>query len=143
MTSHEIVSMLNAHGVRPTQQRIAVYRYLADHPVHPSADLLYRELTKEYPSFSRTTIYNSLHVLIKAGLARPLLIDADEQRFDGNPLDHGHFKCRRCGHIFDFELDESLLHSLCPEGFQAERRDICCTGLCASCLEKEDLCAGA
>ena len=81
MSSQEIAALLSQRGVRPTQQRIEVYRYLMDHPIHPSADTIYQALSAEYPSFSRTTIYNSLRSLTKAGLVRPVLIEPEEQRF--------------------------------------------------------------
>ena len=44
MTEQEIQSLLRANGVRPTQQRVAVYQYLAAHPIHPTAETIYREL---------------------------------------------------------------------------------------------------
>ena len=53
MSSQEIAALLSQRGVRPTQQRIEVYRYLMDHPIHPSADPIYQALSAEYPSFSR------------------------------------------------------------------------------------------
>ena len=133
MTTHELAAMLNARGVRPTQQRIAVYGYLIDHSTHPTADTIYHALAREYPTFSRTTIYNSLRALIEARLIRPVLIDAEEQRFDGNPLDHGHFKCVRCGEIYDFDLDAPVLRQMCPPGFRAEIQDVYYTGVCADC----------
>ena len=133
MTTHELAAVLNARGVRPTQQRIAVYGYLVDHPIHPTADTIYNALVSEYPTFSRTTIYNSLRALIEARLIRQVLIDSEEQRFDGNPLDHGHFKCIRCGGIYDFDLEAPLLKQLCPEGFRPEIQDVYYTGICADC----------
>lgn len=138
MSSQEIAAVLTAKGVRPTQQRIAVYRYLIDHPIHPSADTIYRALSEVYPTFSRTTIYNSLRTLIEAGLVRSVLIEAEEQRFDGDPADHGHFKCTQCGRIYDFPLDTMLLHALCPKGYKAQRQDVYCIGICASCAGNEN-----
>lgn len=67
MTEQEIQSLLRANGVRPTQQRVAVYQYLAAHPIHPTAETIYRELIAQYPGFSRATVYNSLHKLAEAG----------------------------------------------------------------------------
>ena len=133
MSSQEIAALLSQRGVRPTQQRIEVYRYLMDHPIHPSADTIYQALSAEYPSFARTTIYNSLRSLTKAGLVRPVLIEPEEQRFDGNPADHGHFKCLRCGEIYDFPLDPELLNQLCPQGYCTESQDVYYTGICARC----------
>ena len=65
MNDSELISVLSRRGIRPTQQRIAVYKYLLTHPEHPSADTIYRALVEEYPVFSRTTIYNSLGALLR------------------------------------------------------------------------------
>ena len=135
MKPREIAELLAAHDLRPTQQRIAVYQYLVEHHTHPTADTIYRALIADFPTFSRTTIYNSLHSLADAGLIRTVNIEAEEQRFDGNPRDHGHFKCRCCGRLFDFDIDEKALRYMCPAGFQAEIQDVFLNGICADCAQ--------
>lgn len=136
MDAQQIARILQEKGLRPTQQRIAVYSYLLDHPIHPTADTIYTALIQTYPTFSRTTIYNSLHALVNAGLIRTVHMDAEEQRFDGNVLDHGHFKCRVCDKLYDFLVSPETLSSLCPKGFFPDVNDIYITGLCPSCAEK-------
>ena len=133
MTFQEIAATCSTHGLRPTQQRIAVFDYLLCHPTHPTVDTIYQALCVEYPTFSRTTIYNSLHALLDAGLIRVVTIEAEEQRFDGNPNDHGHFKCTHCGQIYDFDVDASALQSMCPKGFQPEIQDVFFAGICPTC----------
>ena len=51
---------LSEAGVRPSVQRVAVYSYLCEHPVHPTVETLYASLSPEYPTLSKTTIYNTL-----------------------------------------------------------------------------------
>ena len=85
MEPRRIAETLQAHGVRATQQRVAVYESLLLHPIHPTADMIFTALLPRYPTFSRTTIYNTLHTLTGAGLIREVNIDPQEQRFDGNP----------------------------------------------------------
>ncbi len=136
MDSLQIVQLLQSKGLRPTQQRVAVYDYLREHPVHPTADTIYTDLISQYPTFSKTTIYNSLHALVNAGLVRIVHIDSQEQRFDGNALDHGHFKCRNCNKLFDFPVSSEILSSLCPKEFSPDVNDIYITGLCPSCDQK-------
>ena len=133
MNNQELAAVLSSHGVRPTQQRIAVFDYLLKHLTHPSADTIYNALSKEYPVFSRTTIYNSLNVLLEAKLIRAVNISADEQRFDSNTTDHGHFRCVGCGEIFDFVIEPEILQSLCPAEFQERQSDVFITGYCPHC----------
>ena len=132
----EIAELLTEHHLRPTQQRIAVYQYLCTHPIHPTADTIYRALVEDFPTFSRTTIYNSLHSLVDAKLIRTVNIEAEEQRFDGNPSDHGHFRCRCCSRLFDFEIEPEALARMCPPGFKAEIQDVFLNGVCADCAGK-------
>ena len=133
MTEQEIQSLLRANGVRPTQQRVAVYQYLAAHPIHPTAETIYRELIAQYPSFSRATVYNSLHKLAEAGLIKVLTIDPDEQRFDGTVRDHGHFRCVRCGAVTDFPVDYAAALAEFPPQAMLMTRELFCTGVCAGC----------
>ncbi|MBQ3068747.1 MAG: transcriptional repressor [Clostridia bacterium] len=124
---------LQERGIRPTPQRLAVYDYLLTHRTHPTADAIFEALSPQYPSFSRTTIYNSVKALMDAGLVRVVTIDPSEQHFDGDPLDHGHCRCEQCGRLFDFEMPDGLLAPLIPEGFTVNRQDIFFSGLCQDC----------
>ncbi len=125
--------VLQEHGVRPTTQRLAVYDYLLTHRTHPSADAIYEALLPMYPSFSRTTIYNSLKALMQAGLIRVVTIDPLEQHFDGDAADHGHCRCERCGQVIDFTFPADHLAQYIPDGFSVSRQDLFFTGLCENC----------
>ncbi len=133
MTTFDYATMLQAHGVRPTPQRLAVYQYLDTHRTHPNADAIYEALLPDYPTFSRTTIYNSLKVLMEAGLVRVVTIDPNEQHFDGNPADHGHCRCERCGKMLDFDIPAETIAALVPDGFSVSRQDVFFTGRCEEC----------
>lgn len=125
--------ILQENGVRPTPQRLAVYEYLDTHRTHPAVDAIYEALLPTYPSFSRTTIYNSLKVLMEAGLIRVVTIDPNEQHFDGNPDDHGHCRCETCGRLFDFAIPSDRVKDLIPEGFSVKQQDVFFTGRCRDC----------
>lgn len=137
MEPRRIADTLQEHGIRATQQRIAVYEYLLLHRIHPTVDKIYHSLLPQHPTFSRTTVYNALHTLVNAGLVREVNINPQEQRFDGNPDDHGHFRCRSCGELFDFDLDGDQLCNLCPPGFIADVRDVFLVGICPACRKKQ------
>jgi len=132
---HDHAKRLQEHGVRPTAQRLAVYDYLLTHRTHPSADAIYEALLPQYPSFSRTTIYNSLKALMQAGLIRVVTIDPLEQHFGGDAADHGHCCCERCGQLFDFAFPSAHVAQFVPDGFSVTRQDVFFTGLCRSCRE--------
>ena len=137
MNHDKIRAELRQNGICPTQQRIAVYEYLIQHRTHPTADTVYRALVKEQPSLSRTTVYNTVHALAKAGLIRVVTIDADEQHFDAGVEDHGHFRCSRCGTLYDFPLTADTVHPLLPDGFSVGLWDVYITGICPNCQSKQ------
>lgn len=137
MNRNQLAQLISERGLRPTQQRIEVYLYLQQHPVHPTAETIFQSMRTRFPTFSRTTIYNSLHALADAGLIRTVTIDAQEQRFDANAQDHAHFKCMVCGRIYDFSLDKQAIRSICPSDFTVAGSDVYFTGRCPDCVEEE------
>ena len=137
MDREKLIAELRQNGLCPTQQRIAVYEYLIRHRTHPTADTVYRALEKEHPSLSRTTVYNTVRALAKAGLIRVVTIDADEQHFDADALDHGHFRCSECGTLYDFPLTTDTVRPLLPDGFTVNLWDVYTTGICPNCQSNQ------
>ena len=130
MTNIPIAQILQTRGLRPSPQRLAVYKYLCSVKTHPSVDTIYNELIKEYPTLSRTTVYQTLEALYNCGLIQRFS-DEGEMRFDADTVTHGHFKCIGCGNISDIfwpketalpkPQDDHLIHEtllfyrgLCP-----------------------------
>jgi len=62
-------------GIRPSYPRIRVLDYLVTMKTHPTAEEVFSHLVKEMPTLSRTTVYNTLNLLVGAGLARTLTIE--------------------------------------------------------------------
>ncbi len=133
MNQQQLVAILTSHGVRPTQQRVAVFEYLLAHRTHPSAETVYEALVKQYPTFSRTTVYNSLHALVGAGLVAELTLAKDERRYDADVSLHGHFCCRQCGRIADLFFNDEAQTVLHPPGYAVEGYSLSFSGLCPDC----------
>lgn len=120
------------HGVRPLNHRVAVYRYLVEHPTHPTADMIYGDLKKHMASISRTTVYNVLNLLCENNVVKRIAIEKNEMRYDANTANHIHFKCNDCGMVYD-------LHSVgfpdvhVPDGFTMEEVQVNITGRCPAC----------
>lgn len=127
-------TLLRAAGIRPSVHRAAVLGYLLQHRTHPSADEIYRELSPAMPSLSRTTVYNTLHLLEQHDMVLAICTDsAGHQRYDSTDLAfHGHFVCRVCGSVTDIPVDTMQSPGL-PEGAILEKAAICYTGICARC----------
>lgn len=131
MTSMQISELFKAKGIKATNQRIAVYKFLCDNRIHPDVDTVYKNVVKQNPSFSKTTVYNCLQTLAQYGLIIPVKIDVDKIRYDADTSFHGHFKCDKCGKIYDFVCDADNTNGI--DGFEIRQKDVYYSGICNRC----------
>jgi len=128
---------LSGKGLRPTYQRIKVLDYMHRKEGHPTIDDIFEALAPEIPTLSRTTIYNTLHSFVGVGLARVILIDGMEQRYDITLHNHGHFRCENCGIIINFKIDiDSLTADDELAQFEIREKNVYFNGLCPKCLSQ-------
>ncbi len=128
--------ILLQHQIRPSRQRLDIFEFMLHHQFHPTADLIYQALVKDYPSLSKTTIYNTLKTFLQAGIIRDITIDGDETRFDVVTENHGHFKCEHCGTIFNFRFDIDLTNIHDLDTFDVRDKQVYFKGTCPECLKK-------
>lgn len=103
----EFRRLLADRGYRVTAQRLAIYELLQENARrshHPSAEELYQQARERFPMISPATVYNTLQLLVKMGLASELGFSG-ETRYDGNPHVHVNVLCSHCKRIFDIEED--------------------------------------
>lgn len=135
-------SQIEEAGIRPSIQRTAVYAYLCEHPEHPTVDTVYSSLSPDYPTLSKTTIYNTLKLFADHGLIQTVLIDEDKVRYDANIEPHLHFKCTKCGCVSDIFNKEFLSKynsetgSLLPDGSIIKKIQTYIWGTCNNCSVK-------
>ncbi len=84
-----------------TPQRLAILDYLEGNTSHPSAEDIYRAVSKRYQSLSVATVYNTVNTLAKTGALRELTIDPERKRYDPDTSGHHHLICALCGMIVD------------------------------------------
>jgi Fe2+ or Zn2+ uptake regulation protein len=128
--------LLEKKDIRPSYQRLRVLGFMQQAKGHPTVDEIYKHLSAEIPSLSRTTVYNTLHTLVRAGLVRVLNIDHDETRYEINLHDHGHFRCIKCGSITHFKLYIDLIPTEGLDHYQIQEKNVYYAGLCPECLKR-------
>ena len=133
MNQNIIIEKLSEKNIRPSLQRMAVYGFLAENPIHPTVDTIYQALHPEIPTLSKTTVYNTLKQLVDCGLVQTVTIEDGELRFDADISNHLHFKCTKCGEVFDVFKEINLPEDLLPEGFAISKMQTNLWGLCANC----------
>lgn len=131
---NEIESFLREHAIRPSYQRIQIYQYLKKHKTHPTVDTIYKDLHPVIPTFSKTTVYNTMKLFIEKGLVSAITIEEGETRYDADTTVHGHFKCKSCDKVFDLFFQDDREHHLpVPDNFLLEDIHYYGWGHCSSC----------
>ena len=124
------------YGLRLSLPRLVIYDYLLKNRVHPGAEAIYRQLHEEHPTLSLTTVYNTLKAFHAHGVVKLIRVEGGELRYDVNTQFHAHFKCYRCGRLFDMPSpnEKSILKRL-PPGFRVSDTSVDFHGLCQECAE--------
>jgi len=126
-------------GIHPSYQRLRIYEYLEQNNSHPTVDIIYNSLLSEIPTLSKTTVYNTLNLFHEKGIVRGLTIDENEIRYDANTRPHAHFKCVKCGRIFDIEIDSKFFANSFVCHHKVNERQLYLKGICSDCMnEKPD-----
>lgn len=122
--------------LKRSQQREAILRVVISTASHPTAAWIYDEVRKEIPNISLATVYRNLKLLRERGELLKLELNSIASRFDARTDNHSHFRCEKCGRVFDF--DESATKELNGRvaqktGFKIlyEQREF--YGLCREC----------
>ena len=121
---------------RHTLQREAILDILRHTDSHPTADIIYEEVKKVIPHISKGTVYRNLNILREMGEISELNLSGTVSRFEGNPDNHYHFRCEKCGRVFDLEepvngeLDKQVTEKT---GFKVSYHQLEFRGLCKDC----------
>ena len=116
-----------------TNQKLKIIQHLEKVRTHPTAEMIYKEVSKDLPAISLATIYRNLNLLALKGKILKLEING-EAHFDGFCSGHPHFVCSNCGKIYDIDQEEISKYALSKiKRFKAESVRIIFNGICASC----------
>jgi Fe2+ or Zn2+ uptake regulation protein len=133
MQETKIKDHLLENGVRPMNKRVKIMNYLISKRNHPTAEMIYHDLVNEIAGLSKTTVYNTLNLFVHEGIVRPLNIDSNELRYDYDISQHGHFKCKECGEVYDFSMNKELLQDLQLKNFVLDDYQFSIKGVCSIC----------
>lgn len=128
---------------RMTEQRRLILEVLRGTTCHPTADWIYERVRESLPNVSLGTIYRNLRSLVKMGEILQLNYGSGQDRYDGNPEAHYHFRCERCGCVSDvqmpykIELDQRVTEGHAVDKVLGHRLEF--FGLCAECRAKDNL----
>jgi len=124
---HDVNEMLQAAGLRPTRQRMALgWLLFGKGARHLTAEMLYEEATKAKVPVSLATVYNTLHQFTEVGLLRQVAVDGSKTYFDTNVSEHHHFFIEGENALVDIPNADPIVGNLpaAPEGFEIARIDV-------------------
>ena len=126
---------LRQRGLRVTGPRLAILSMLREVGGHRSADELVLSLRGGGYHHARTTVYNALDDLARAGLVRAAPVDAGALRYESVDEAHHHFVCRTCGVIINVPIAPDLQERPLPviDGAAPDELDVVYRGVCEVC----------
>ena len=133
MEIENVAEYLKNNGIKPSYQRVRVFEYLIKNKNHPNVDMVFKALLGEIPTLSKTTVYNTLKLFAEKNIVMVINIEDNETRYDADTSVHGHFKCEKCGELFDFGVNENELNFDKIENFQINQTHIYLKGICKNC----------
>ncbi len=136
INSETLKDYLLKRGISPSYHRMRILGYMMTHYTHPTVDTIYRDLVKEIPTLSKTTVYNTLRLFVKKGIVSTIIIENDEVRYDIQTHPHAHFKCKRCGKVFDIEGGDFVHDFSIINGHKVEEIHVYFLGVCKDCLNE-------
>lgn len=128
-----------AKTTRMTRQKKIILSILKSTKSHPPADWVYEQARKKLPEISLGTVYRNLKLLRDTGEIMELNYGSAFSRYDGNPADHYHFVCEKCGRVYDLEIpwQEDLNQKAAKLGLAVKNHRLEFYGLCAECKTKQ------
>ncbi len=127
-------------SLKYSRQRESIKNYLLSTNEHPSADIVYQHVRKDFPNISLGTVYRNLKLLTEIGEALKISSPDGVDRFDGFVQPHNHFFCTCCRRILDLNLDMaeiSRLNDSASANFdgQIESSNTIFYGTCSDCIK--------
>ena len=129
---------LSRAGLKSTRQREQIVRAFFAAGRHISAEELYHQIRSRDLTLGLVTVYRTLKLLRRAGLATERKFGETYARFDPNPADwtHHHLICTRCGKIREFQdrtLRDFGARIARSQGFTVTEQRLELYGICRDC----------
>lgn len=129
---------LSRYSIKPSPQRMAIMTYLLEHKTHPTIEEIYKSLSPDMPTLSKTTIYNTLKLFVENGAASMLTINEKTTCYDYDTSPHAHFICKKCNKVTDlFYGVENMIPSKQEiEDNRIVDMQVYYRGICKDCLKE-------
>ena len=131
--------LLRERGIQVTAQRLAVVRAVAGQP-HITADAVAEAVRTEIGAISLQSVYDTLGLLVAAGLIRRIQPAGSPARFEDRVGDnHHHLICRTCGRMVDVDCaigSAPCLAAVDDRVYEIDEAEVVYWGRCPDCVAK-------
>ncbi len=121
-----VEARLRDNGVKPTPQRMEIGMLLLASPTHMSADQILGDLRECGSRISKATVYNTLNLFSRHGIAREVAVDPSRLVYDSTTEPHHHFYNIDTGELTDIRQSEIEVRHLpeLPPGTEAQEVEV-------------------
>ena len=129
---------ITEHKLKITKQRRTVLNVFLECNSHVSVEELYSIVSEQDPKIGLATIYRTLALLTKSGLALELDFGDGQKRYESSFMSahHDHMVCTKCGKIIEFNhpLIEKYQEEIAIQnGFKITSHKLDLFGHCSNC----------
>jgi Fur family ferric uptake transcriptional regulator len=131
-------SYIAEHNLKITKQRRVVLNVFLECKDHVSVEELYSIVSEQEPKIGLATIYRTLALLTKSGLALEMDFGDGQKRYESSFMSahHDHMVCTECGKIIEFNhpLIEKYQEEIAIQnGFKITSHKLDLFGHCSNC----------
>lgn len=131
-------SYIVEHNLKITKQRRVVLNVFLECKDHVSVEELYSIVSEQEPKIGLATIYRTLALLTKSGLALEMDFGDGQKRYESSFMSahHDHMVCTECGKIIEFNhpLIEKYQEEIAIQnGFKITSHKLDLFGHCSNC----------
>ena len=136
-------SLISGEGLKATKQREEILHIFLNSPGHKNLSQIYAQVAKANPKIGYATVYRTLKLLTRLGLAAQRKFADGETRYErtSEGSHHDHLICLNCGKIIEFEDDalETLQNSIAQHyHFKVFHHRMELYGQCLACFQKKE-----
>jgi Fur family transcriptional regulator, ferric uptake regulator len=133
---------ISGEGLNATKQREEILKIFLNSQGHKNLAQIYAQVIKVRPKIGYTTVYRTLKLLTRSGLAVQRKFGDGETRYEptSGRSHHDHLICLRCGKIIEFENEvmETLQNGIAQRyRFKISHHRMELYGQCADCSQKK------
>ena len=129
---------ISVNNLKITKQRRTVLKIFLESKDHVSVEELYNTVLKTEPKIGLATVYRTLALLTKSGLALEMDFGDGQKRYESSyrSLHHDHMICTKCGKILEFNhplIEKYQEEVAIQKNFKITSHKLDLFGLCQDC----------